>query len=178
MVAEVIGGKSDSIDGKELAMHSLLRKFVLQIGLAALLAPVTLFAFGAPGDRPGMGFPNLEAVKGKLNLTSAQQVQWDAAATQSKIAFAAIRQNRQQLRQAMKAELAKPDPDLAAVAALSDRLQPVNIAARQQARNEWLKLYATFSPDQKAVVKDAIQTRTQRMKMFRQHMRERLPPNG
>jgi protein CpxP len=131
----------------------------------------------AQGPRHGMGDPLavLQKIQAKLNLNTSQQQQWDVAVAQSKTAHAAIRANFQQLKAATQAELAKSDPDLAALASLSDQLQQQNIAQRQQARAAWLALYATFSADQKATVKDAISARMARMDAFRQRMQDRLP---
>jgi periplasmic protein CpxP/Spy len=117
----------------------------------------------------------LQRIQAKLNLNTSQQQQWDAAVAQSKAAHQAIRANFQQLKTATQAELAKTDPDLAALATLSDQLQQQNIAQRQQARAAWLALYGTFSADQKTTVRDAINARMARMDAFRQRMHDRLP---
>ena len=68
----------------------------------------------------------------------------------------------------------RADPDLAALAALSDQVQQQNIAQRKQARAAWLALYGTFSAEQKATVRDAINARMARMDAFRQRMQNRL----
>jgi Spy/CpxP family protein refolding chaperone len=119
----------------------------------------------------------LQRIQAKLNLNTSQQQQWDAAVAQSKSAHQAMRANFQQLKAATQAELAKPEPDLAAVAAVADQVQQQNIALRQQARATWLALYGTFSPEQKATVRDAINARLTRMEALRQHMRDRQPAN-
>src|SRR6266513_2298657 len=49
-----------------------------------------------------------------------------------------------------------------------------SMAAREAARDAWLALYSTFTPDQKAIVRDAIQAKLDRMASFREHLRERL----
>ena len=116
----------------------------------------------------------LQKIQAKLNLNTSQQQQWDTAVAQSKTAHDAIRANFQQLKTATQAELAKSDPDLAALASLSDQLQQQNIAQRKQARTAWLALYGTFSADQKTTVKDAINARMARMDAFRQKMRDQL----
>jgi hypothetical protein len=79
----------------------------------------------------------------------------------------------QRIKDAMTAELAKAEPDLGAVAAVSDDVQAANSTLRKQVRGTWLALYATFSPDQKAIVKNAIAQRMARMESFRQKMLER-----
>ena len=116
----------------------------------------------------------LQKIQAKLNLNTSQQQQWDTAVAQSKTAHDAIRANFQQLKAATQAELAKFDPDLAALASLSDQLQQQNIAQRKLARAAWLALYGTFSSDQKTTVKDAINARMARMDAFRQRMQDRL----
>jgi Spy/CpxP family protein refolding chaperone len=73
----------------------------------------------------------------------------------------------------MTTELAKAEPDLSAVAAVSDDVQASNSALRKQVRATWLALYATFTPDQKAIVKTSLQNRMAKMESFRQKMLER-----
>jgi hypothetical protein len=41
-------------------------------------------------------------------------------------------------------------------------------------RDQWLALYATFSPEQKAVVKTLIQERLAKAESFRERMREKF----
>ena len=115
----------------------------------------------------------LAALKSELNLNTSQQAMWDAAVAQSKSARDAGRANFDKVRTAMSAELAKPEPDLAAVAAVADDAQAANAALRKQIQSQWLALYATFTPDQKAVVKDALNKRVARMERFREKMMQR-----
>jgi Spy/CpxP family protein refolding chaperone len=110
--------------------------------------------------------------KSQLNLNTSQQVQFDAAVAQSKAAFQTGRGSMQRVKDAMAVELAKPEPDLAAVAAIADDVRAQNQALRKQVRDQWLALYATFSPDQKAVVKQMIQNRMARAEHFREKMRQ------
>ena len=142
-------------------------------------AGFTGIALTAWAQAPGHGMHDplavLQRIQAKLNLNTSQQQQWDAAVAQSKAAHEAMRANFQQLKAATQAELAKPTPDLAALAALSDQLQQQNIAQRKQARAAWLALYGTFSAEQKTMVRDAINARMARMDAFRQRMLDRLP---
>ena len=153
-------------------MKRKLYALVFAAGFAGL-------ALTAWAQAPGRGMHDPLAVpqeiQAKLNLNTSQQQQWDAALAQSKAAHEAIRANFQQLKTATQAELAKSDPDLAALASLSDQLQQQNIAQRQQARAAWLALYGTFSAEQKTTVKDAINARMARMDAMRQRMLDRLP---
>ena len=78
----------------------------------------------------------------------------------------------------MKAELAKAEPDLAAVAVLADTAQAAGQSLRNQVRAEWLKLYATFSPSQKLVVRDQLAKRMERFERFHERMAARFGPRG
>ena len=98
---------------------------------------------------------------------------WDNAVAQTKAARDAGRANMQKIKDAMNVELAKAEPDLAAVAAAADDVQASNSALRKQVRNTWLAVYATFTPDQKAIVRDALKQRVARMETFRQKMLQR-----
>jgi periplasmic protein CpxP/Spy len=139
----------------------------------------TGIALQAWAQAPGHGMHDplamLQRIQAKLNLNTSQQQQWDAAVAQNKTTHEAMRANFQQLKAATQAELAKPDPDLAALASVSDQVQQQNIAQRKQARAAWLALYGTFSAEQKATVRDAINARMARMDAFRQRMHDRLP---
>ncbi|MEP7205809.1 MAG: periplasmic heavy metal sensor [Casimicrobiaceae bacterium] len=122
----------------------------------------------------------LLATKASLNLDTSQQQAWDAALAQSKTAFDAVRANRQQVKTALQAELAKATPDLAAIAAQQDQALQQNIAQRVAVRNQWLNVYAMLSAEQKAVVRDAINARLARMGTSREGMKGRhhAPGNG
>jgi len=136
-------------------------------GTAALAQP------GPHGPHGGDFSFGIAAVKDQLNLNTSQQTMWDSAVAQTKSARDSGRANMQRIKDAMTAELAKTEPDLAAVAAVADDVQATNTALRRQVRSTWLALYATFSPDQKAVVKNAIQQRVSRMESFRQKWLQR-----
>jgi protein CpxP len=143
---------------------------------AAGFAGIALQAWAqAPGHGMHDPISVLQRIQEKLNLNTSQQQQWDAAVAQSKTVHEAMRANFQQLKAATQAELAKTDPDLAALASLSDQVQQQNIAQRKQARAAWLALYGTFSAEQKATVRDAINARMARMDAFRQRMQDRHP---
>jgi hypothetical protein len=144
-------------------------------------AGLTGLALTAWAQVPGHGMHDplavLLRIQAKLNLNTSQQQQWDAAVALSKTTHDAVRANFQQLKSATQAELAKPEPDLAALATLSDQLQQQNMTQRKQARAAWLALYATFSADQKAAVRDAIRARMARMDTFRQRMQDMQKSN-
>ena len=152
---------------------------------AALLALATQGALAqpgggrghGPGHGPGQGFAIenvLASLKGQLSLDTAQQVMWDNAVAQGKAARETGRANMDKVREALNAELARPDPDLAGLATIADAAQASNQALRKQVRDEWLKLYATFTPAQKVVVRDAMKARAGRMESMREKFKERM----
>ncbi|MFO1412552.1 MAG: periplasmic heavy metal sensor [Burkholderiales bacterium] len=130
---------------------------------------------GGPGGHGGMSIEGaLASVKSQLNLNTSQQVMWDNAAAATKAARDAGRAAMQQVQATMNAELAKAEPDLAAVAAAGDAAHANAQTLRKQVRDQWLALYATFTPAQKAVVRDALKARADRMETFRARMQERM----
>ncbi|HEY1325664.1 MAG TPA: periplasmic heavy metal sensor [Casimicrobiaceae bacterium] len=154
----------------------------LSARLAAIGAAALLAISGAALAEPGHGHRGphgggddvamaIAALKGQLNLNTSQQQMWDNAVAASKAAHQNMRANMQRVHDALAAELAKAEPDLAAVAAVGDQVQAQNVALRHQARDAWLAVYATFTPDQKAVVKSTLQKRLARAEAMRQkHM--------
>jgi Spy/CpxP family protein refolding chaperone len=117
----------------------------------------------------------IAALKGQLNLNTSQQQMWDSAIAASKAAHQTMRTNMQSVHDALTAELAKAEPDLSAVTAVADQVQAQNLQLRHQARDSWLALYATFTPDQKAVVKTALQNRMARAESWRQKFMQAHP---
>lgn len=140
----------------------------LALGTAAVAHPR-----GGPGDGP-VGPQVIESVKGKLNLDTAQTRLFDEALAEAKAARAAGLADRQGLRDTMRAELAKAEPDLAALARSADAVEARNRALRLQVRELWLRLYATLSPEQKAVIRDALAAAMERRDAVRGRMQERL----
>lgn len=138
---------------------------------AAVMLGAGAIAVAQPMGHRGAGggdvVMTIAALKGQLNLNTSQQPMWDDAVAAGKSARATLRSNRESVRAALNAELAKPEPDLAAVAAASDNVQTQALALRHQVRDTWLNLYRTFTPDQKAVVKAALEKRLARMDQWR-----------
>ena len=157
-------------------MNKTLTKRVAVWAAAAFISLSGVAAFAQPGPHGHHGGDasfGIAALKGKLNLNTSQQTMWDNAVAQTKAAHDTGRANMQKVKDAMSAELAKAEPDLAAVAAATDEVQASNTALRKQVRNTWLAVYATFTPDQKAVVRDTLKQRMARMETFHQKMLER-----
>jgi len=157
-------------------MNTRFARRLAVVSAAALISLTGAVALAQPGPHGHHGGDfsfGIAALKGQLNLNTSQQTMWDNAVAQTKAAHDTGRANMQRVKDAMSAELAKAEPDLAAVAAVGDEVQAANGALRKQVRGSWLALYATFSPDQKALVKNALQQRIARMQSFRQKMLER-----
>jgi len=141
---------------------------------AAMAQPAGMPPHG-PGPGGGIEIEHVLApLKAQLNLNTLQQGMWDSAVASSKAARQTFRANMDQVHTVLNAELAKAEPDLAAVAAAADAAQANSQTVRKQARDQWLSLYGSFSTDQKAVVKTAIQARVARMEAFREKMKERI----
>ena len=127
---------------------------------------------GSHGDMVGS---LIAGAKDQLNLNTSQQQMWDNAAASMRAAHQAARANMQQVHATLTAELAKAEPDLAAVAAAGDDARAKNASLHKQVRDSWLALYATFTPDQKAVVRDALSRRLARMEQMRQRHQGSTP---
>lgn len=145
----------------------------------ALCAGLSLPALAQPGHGGGGGGGDnlIRAIthfKAELNLNTSQQALWDAAVMASKTARDAAGQRRQTVKQVVTEELAKTEPNLTRLATTADQVQDTNTAARRQVRDQWLAVYHTFTPAQKAVVKTGIEKRMSRMENFREHMGERF----
>lgn len=155
----------------------------------AVLASALFVAIGAaaqpgPGAGPGPGFgPHARGahveqaiahLRTQLNLDTQQQLAFDNAIAASKLAREARHAQRDTVRVAMKAELAKPAPDLRAIANLAETTRANAHAQHTQIREQWLALYEAFSPQQKQVVRDAMLKRMERTEQFREKMRDRF----
>ncbi len=148
----------------------------------AVVAAAALFgaggvAFAQPMHHHGHGggdvVMSIVRLKSQLNLDTSQQAMWDNAVAAGKAARTSARANMQKVNDELTAELAKPEPDLAAVAAAADSARNANQQLHTQVRDAWLNLYATFTPDQKTVVKNALSQRLAKMEQFRQKMQAR-----
>ena len=116
----------------------------------------------------------IAGLKDRLALDSSQQLMFDQARTQTLAARDQSLAQRKDVRARIDAELAKGEPDLAAVATLVDGMDDQGRAARHAARDQWLKLYANLRPDQKVVVRDAIRERLAHADGMRDQMRQRM----
>ena len=153
-----------------------MKKFLLAIAAAAGISAVAFHALAQAPAHHGHGDPiaMIAALKDKLNLNTSQQQQWDSIVAQGQAARQAAHGVFDQLKAATQAELAKAEPDLASLAAQADAIHQQNATVRKSVRDAWLALYATFSADQKAVVRDAIVAKLARLEQFRAHMKQSI----
>jgi len=157
---------------REAAIASAL---FLAVGSAAAHGPGMGPQGGPGGPHGGAQVEQLiQQLKGKLALDTSQQVLFDNAVAATRAARQTGRAERERIHAQMKAELAKAEPDLAAMAALADAAQGQGQALRRSVRDQWLQLYATFTPAQKGIVRDALVQRMQRFEQFRERMHERF----
>ena len=131
-------------------------------------------AHGAGGDV----VMSIVRLKSQLAHNTSQQTMWDNAVAAGKAARATARANMQKVHDTLASELAKPEPDLAAVAAASDSARNANAALHAQVRDAWLNVYSTFTPEQKGVVKDALSQRMAKMQQWREKMQQRHSSGG
>jgi len=131
---------------------------------------------GGPGGIGGHGGADamvghlIAEAKAELKLNTMQQVMFDTAVAKSRLAHENARSLHSKVRDTLQTELAKPEPNLAAVAAAADAAAEDGRVARKASRDEWLALYGQFSPEQKAVVRDLLQKRLSQGETFRQRM--------
>ena len=152
-----------------------MKNFLFTAMLAAAVGCASTPVLAQPhGGNP---LAMLGKIKSQLNLNTSQQQQWDVVAAQSRAAHETARANFAQVRSALQTELAKSEPDFAAVAALADSVRQQNGVLRAQTRDAWLALYATFTPEQKAVARDAIKSGIERMEARRGSRGAAAPSN-
>jgi protein CpxP len=157
--------------------RSVVAAVVLGAGLMALPAAAERGHGGHGHHRGHHGgdqlFGRLAEVKSQLNLDASQQALWDSAVVAGKAAREAGRARRASIHDVVAQEAASAKPDLARIAATTDKVQDSNATDRRAVRDQWLKLYATFRPDQVAVVKTMLTNRLSRMDSFRERMQRR-----
>jgi Spy/CpxP family protein refolding chaperone len=127
---------------------------------------------GGPGGSDAMIGHLIAEARAELKLDTMQQEMFDRAVANSKAAREKARARHSKVRDTLQAELAKPEPNLAAVAAAADATMEEGRVARKAVRDEWLAFYEKLGPEQKAVVRDRLQKRMSEGESFRQKMRE------
>jgi hypothetical protein len=90
----------------------------------------------------------LASLKGQLSLNTSQQLMWDNAVAQTKAARATGRTNFESVRSGAQRRAREARARLRRGAAAAMPRQASNQTLRKQVRDQWLQLYATFSPAQ------------------------------
>jgi len=129
---------------------------------------------GGPGGADAMIGHLIAEARAELKLNTMQQEMFDKAIANSKLMHEKARARQAKVRDTLQTELAKPEPNLAAVAAAADATMEESRMARKAIRDEWLAFYERLGPEQKAVVRDRLQKRLSEGDSFRQKMRERM----
>jgi protein CpxP len=135
---------------------------------AAFLITSTSYA-ATPRERVGGGsetLPSIERMHEQLRLTPAQEREWQDIAQQAKALHERRRVRWEEIRKVYEDELAKPTPDLARITALTDEAHEQHSRAVRALEARRLALYATFSAEQKMVVRDTLKARLERRGRF------------
>jgi uncharacterized membrane protein len=143
-----------------------MKKIVLAaIGIFSLAGVAAAAMGGHHGGEHGMhqGAMFGEKLHQQLNLTGEQEIQWQALKTQHDTMHKQMRDAHMQNRAAIKAEMDKPQPDLAAVNNMMEAAQDQDIAARKAFHKDALKFYASLSPDRQSIVVNDIKSMMGRM---------------
>jgi hypothetical protein len=113
-------------------------------------------------------FPRLDQFGHTLDLSPAQQAQFDTAVTATQRVVLAIAANAVQMKVQIGVEFAKARPDLERLARLKDANEEAVDPLRHAARDQWLRLYAMLSDEQVAKVKAHLQERFEHLEALHQ----------
>ena len=145
---------------------------------AALVAVVSFSTLAvpafsqAPARGPGAGGGIEQAivhVRAKLDLSADQSAALDAIVGSAKSQAKAAHDAAQSTIEQIKAELAKPQPNLRALAQWQDNLQPQREAIHKSIRDQLLRFYDTLNPTQQQTVIEGVR----KMAAFRAHRAHR-----
>lgn len=153
----------------------IVSKRGLAIGIAAaVIGGANIAAFAAPHDSSSRSHEGWfsERIHQQLNLTPEQESQWQQLQQEKKSARMEMREERQRFRGFVDAELAKPNPDLAAINNALDATHEKNLAAEKRVRQDALAFYGALTPERQAVIVDAMREQHQRVKAMREKIRE------
>ena len=130
---------------KRNAFRSLLAFFLVALG------------FSAAAQQLPFDFRQFDRLEEALELTPPQKEQYDIAVGATKRMLFHVAMAALQMKERLRDELAKPRPDLNILYELKDRIVEDGKPLRNEARDEWRKLYAMLSDDQVATLKRFIE---------------------
>lgn len=141
---------------------------VLALGVSTAAMPGAVQAHGRTGAY-AQRHAALERLKQALKLTTGQQKAWQTITTEQRNLWRQRRAGWKEVRQALETQLATAEPDLAQVAAVRDRVREHELDARREIEHLRLQLYASFSPQQKGVMRDFLKSRLARAEQRMRH---------
>jgi len=143
--------------------------------LASSLVPAqTQAPIPAPG-MPAYGLPYgnyFAALKAKLKLSAEQDAQYAVALKATNKANDTLRKVRDEAAKALRAELAKPEPDFGKVLAQGAENERAVAPDRNAAVAEWVKFTQTLSAEQKRLVASQLLDRVTRAEALREKFRK------
>ena len=113
-----------------------------------------LLAFAALGASAAA--PNFDQLEQKLKIRPEQKTQYDLAIGATKRALLAIGLTAMQLKERLAVELAKPNPDFAALMRSHQEILEQSRPQFKEAGEEWKKLYALLDPEQVEIAKNFV----------------------
>ncbi|MBA2351453.1 MAG: Spy/CpxP family protein refolding chaperone [Burkholderiales bacterium] len=107
-------------------------------------------------------------LKADLKLNPGQDFAWQQIADKKAVLHKERRADRKQFGESLKQELAKAEPDFARVAQLKQQMEEKGLQARNELRDMQFGFYSGLNPEQKAIIKDALQGHIARMEKWRE----------
>lgn len=107
-------------------------------------------------------FGRLDKIRAELKLNGQQEALWKKAEAQSRESFRGMRDAGRELREKMRAEIAKPGADLKQLAGLGEELRAQAQASRKQVREAWFAVYDALDAGQKEQVRQYLKARLER----------------
>jgi ABC-type transporter Mla subunit MlaD len=98
-----------------------------------------------------------------LRLDPAQQAQFDVAVAATQRALLSVALVGFQLKDPLAEEIAKPRPDLGALARAQDEMVEQARPAFREARDEWARFYALLDPSQVARARAFVERKLRRL---------------
>jgi len=149
----------------------------LAFGIAHAAPPADMPPPGGPGMHHHMGdggpFGVIEHLHDKLNLSAAQEQQWQTAVNTMKQDREAMRKSHEQMRAQFQAQQKQPILDLNAMNAAREQAEQQHTQWRAQTSAAWLAFYNGLNDQQKTTVSSAIKERFAKMEQRHEQMHER-----
>lgn len=149
----------------------------LAFGTAQAAQPSDTPPPSGPGMHHHMGdggpFGAIQRMHDKLNLSAAQEQQWQSAVSTMKQNREAMHKSHEQMREQFKAQQNQPILDLNAMHAARQQAEQRNAQLREQTSAAWLAFYNSLNDAQKTMVSTAIKQQFARMEQRHEKMKER-----